>query len=482
MSVIDLNKVFLGIVEDNNDPDRENKCRIRVINLFDGLPVEDLPWASPWKDTNGMTSNLPDNGKIVSVEFENGDIYTPIYRYAEHYNVNLETKLKDMSDDDYLSMKSLLFDHKTQVYTNESEGLKLDHKFNLINIINSGINLNLKDNHGLVNIGTENADQKAILGDNFLNWFDEFVSHLLGEKGGPYYGNLYAPIIPNPGLAEHLAQYKILKDPKFLSHNVRFNDNGYIDKLDRLNKGVLEDDWKMTEEDHIIKTENGNYNPIDGSPNPLIDEPNNNELPIPAELLDGDPAPSINPSKIGSTYYSQSPLSKKVIKDLGKNGLLDQSDPSFLVFIGDKSGANYRYINPVTNSAEYMLHPVAFLAWVDWRKELISKGIPFRISSAYRSIQHQRGLGSSTTIAQPGSSPHGVGGALDFGNLYQVVNGSGKPINNLAGRKNKIYSDIAEIGAKYGWYNPWRLSDNNGTLDEIWHFEYWGEVYDTTIT
>jgi hypothetical protein len=39
----------------------------------------------------------------------------------------------------------------------------------------------------------------------------------------------------------------------------------------------------------------------------------------------------------------------------------------------------------------------------------------------------------------------------------------------------KPYEKIARIGKKYGWYNPWRLSDNFN-VEEIWHFEYWGEA------
>tara|TARA_R110000772_G_scaffold12063_2_gene37209 strand:+ start:631 stop:1974 length:1344 start_codon:yes stop_codon:yes gene_type:complete len=245
---VDLGRVFLGVVEDNNDPDRENKCKIRVINIFDGIPVEDLPWATPWKDTNGIMSDLPDTNKIVSVEFENGDIYSPVYRYAEHYNINLENKLKDLSKEDYLTMKASQFDHRTQVYSNESEGLKLDFKYNLLNITNNTIDLNLKSNLGKINIGTAAADQQAILGNNFLDWFDDFVSHLLGEKGGPYFGNLYAPIIPHPGLIAHLAQYKVMKDPKFLSHNSSFNDNGDIEKIERPSLSDLGDDWKSTTE------------------------------------------------------------------------------------------------------------------------------------------------------------------------------------------------------------------------------------------
>ena len=100
-------------------------------------------------------------------------------------------------------------------------------------------------------------------------------------------------------------------------------------------------------------------------------------------------------------------------------------------------------------------------------------GISYRLTSAYRSQVHQAGLGSGKTVAKPGSSPHGWGGALDFGNLYQIVGGSGDPQRNVNGRKTPIYKQMATLGAKHGWYNPWRLSDVNG-VDELWHFEYWG--------
>lgn len=287
-------KIFLGVVEDNNDPDRQNKCRIRVINVFEGIPTEDIPWATPWKDGNGMVSNLPDVGKVVSVEFENGDIYNPIYRYSEHYNVNLESKLKDMSDEDYLSMRSVIFDHRTQIYTNESEGLKLDHKFNMLNITKDTIDVNLKDNFGSVNIGTSDADQQAILGNNFLNWFDGLVDELLGSGGGPYIGNMTAPVIPHPGLISHLLEYKALKDPKFLSHNVNFNDNGYIEKLTRVNKSQDGDDWEMTTEERneVTKKYDTDYSAMNGTKDTTPDgnltsseELGNNEPSVPDDII-----------------------------------------------------------------------------------------------------------------------------------------------------------------------------------------------------
>jgi len=71
----------------------------------------------------------------------------------------------------------------------------------------------------------------------------------------------------------------------------------------------------------------------------------------------------------------------------------------------------------------------------------------------------------------------GGGGAIDFGNLFGLVDGSPNPKINLEARKKyKIYEQIASVGTKYGWYNPWRLSDVSGKQDEIWHFEYWGSV------
>jgi hypothetical protein len=191
--------------------------------------------------------------------------------------------------------------------------------------------------------------------------------------------------------------------------------------------------------------------------------------------ISDDPALIINPTKKGATFYSTSPIAKQLKSKGIKNGQLSLTDATQLVFIGETKHANKRYINPTTNKPEYMLHPAAAKAWFKWRDEMNSNNIKFRVSSGYRNYSHQKGLGSGSTVASAGSSPHGFGGALDFGNLYGIVSGKGTPSASLNGRKNKKWVEIAKAGANYGWYNPWRLSDNYG-LDEIWHFEYWGPV------
>jgi len=265
---VDKSRTYIGIVEDNQDPKKLGRCRVRVIDIFDEIPVEDIPWASPWKDLNGNSFNLPEKGKIVTVVFDTGNIYKPEYIFAEHYNVNLEKKLQSLDGSNYTSMKSLIFDHKTQIYVNDEEGLKIDYKFNNINITKDEININLKDNFGKVNIGTPTSNQQAILGNHFLNWFDQFISNLLGDFGGPYIDSSGAPVVASPKFITLCQKYQTLKDTKFLSHHINLVDNEYVQKQDRVNISQLGDNWKSTVQENELTTQDGgssiDYSPKDG--------------------------------------------------------------------------------------------------------------------------------------------------------------------------------------------------------------------------
>ena len=65
MSTEDLkNQIFVGVVEDNNDPKRLGRCRVRVLNVFDDIAVDEIPWATPWKDLSGNQFDLPEVGKV----------------------------------------------------------------------------------------------------------------------------------------------------------------------------------------------------------------------------------------------------------------------------------------------------------------------------------------------------------------------------------------------------------------------------------
>ena len=217
------NKIYLGIVEDNIDPRRLGRIKVRVQCLFDGneIATEDLPWAFPYKDLVGKTFSVPAVGKIVNVVFDNGSIYSPEYICAEHYNINLENKLGSLSDDEYKNFIALLFDHRTQVYSDDTE-LRLDYMYNNIKIKKDGINIHLKDNDQELHLGHDYGDQSAILGDHWMEWFDEFMNTLLNPAS--MLGNMGAPIL-KPQIDQVILKYQKLRKT-FLSKHVKIVDNG----------------------------------------------------------------------------------------------------------------------------------------------------------------------------------------------------------------------------------------------------------------
>jgi hypothetical protein len=190
------------------------------------------------------------------------------------------------------------------------------------------------------------------------------------------------------------------------------------------------------------------------------------------EELNYDPAPIINPTHIGSSKPNQTPVFKSRKLNLrnitSPREIESLASRGKLTLIGDattntnftKGSSSLKSVKLLNN--KYYLDPKAAQQFKKWTSEMNTTGIPWRLTSAVR-------FGGNT-----GGGAHGYGVAVDFGNLWQVVKGSHYPQTNLPGRKTKIYESIATIGAKYGWYNPWRLSDVAGTYDEIWHFEYWG--------
>ena len=298
---VENGKTYIGVVEDNKDPKKMGRVKVRILDVFDETPVENIPWANPWKDLVGDQFTLPDIGKIVTVVFENANINNPEFIFSDHYNINLEKKLEQLSESDYLSMKSIIFDHKTQIYVNDGEGLKLDHKFNVINIKETSIDVNLKDNFGKINLGTANSTQRTILGDNFLNWFDDFVGILMGSKGGPFLGNLGAPVIATPALLGSLQLYQQLKDPKFLSKNVYAVDNENVASLTRIAEGQKGDAWASTvKNNEVTSKEPVPYTPTEGASDTTFDQPKSDAPISPtqstvAKQPDPKPIPKQNP-------------------------------------------------------------------------------------------------------------------------------------------------------------------------------------------
>lgn len=315
---VDRSRTYVGVVEDNEDPKKLGRCRVRVLDIFDDIPVDDIPWSSPWKDLSGNEFNVPEKGKVVTIVFDQGNIYKPEYIFSDHYNINLERKLKSLDGTNYTSMKSMIFDHKTQIYVNDDEGLKIDHKYNNMNITEGSINLNLKDNNGLVNIGDATAGQQAILGNHWMDWFDEFVDNLMGNFAGPFLGNLGAPVVPNPAFIAILQKYKAIRDPILLSHHVNIVDNNMVSTVKmtkREDDAQVGDTWKSTvKKNSVTKKNKEDFKPKDG-PKPEYDD----KYVPPATNGQPDNVPNTNskpPASDPLTSTTSNPIIDKLVKYL----------------------------------------------------------------------------------------------------------------------------------------------------------------------
>lgn len=60
-----MNKFYPGIVEDNDDPLKIGRCKVRVVGLYDSLKKEELPWLQLSLPVNYDVIKPPKNGSQV---------------------------------------------------------------------------------------------------------------------------------------------------------------------------------------------------------------------------------------------------------------------------------------------------------------------------------------------------------------------------------------------------------------------------------
>jgi hypothetical protein len=136
-----LDKSFMGVIEDPNDPRREGRCRIRVFGIHEGLETEDLPWAYPaqkstffGQDGKAGSLSIPKRGSAVIVRFNNGNLYSPEYHSIHELEDTAKEELN--KDGEYLGSHIILFDgdEEIKIWFTINKGLTMQLKGSRINI------------------------------------------------------------------------------------------------------------------------------------------------------------------------------------------------------------------------------------------------------------------------------------------------------------------------------------------------------------
>lgn len=409
---------YVGIVEDNKDPNRKGRIKVRVQTLYHTIPVEDIPYAYPFASLAGKEFQVPAIGKLVNVLFLSDDLYSPYYIYSENYNENLQRKLKSLSDEDYVNFTGLLFDESTQIYL-QGKTLTIDQLLNKITIDNASINLELKDNEEILNLGSRDADQDAVLGTRYFEWMDKFIAEFM--KPFSMIGNVGAPIIKTK-LTKLCQEYQSLR-PDFVSNNVKIVDNGEVKILSRSpevinNKNDI--DLVVPIEDDPVLNQQLNNAILEQNQKACDDLKN----AAPSNIVPIRDNPTTDPTKESSKV--------KTNRQKGNQGYIDNLHPQIRPYVT-------RLIDRI-------------------EAELDTK---ITITSGYRSIEYQKQLiaKGNKDAAQPGKSYHQYGLAVD---MWPTHNNKliTKATQNNYPNWDKLGSIAKSLGFRWGQ-----------SFGEKWHFD-----------
>lgn len=135
---VELEKKYLGIVEDVDDPLRIGRVKARIDWLFGDIPTADIPWANP-KHTlffgkGGMCGqfSVPKKGSMIEIWFNDNNLYAPEYRNIQE----LATDVRDELSKEYHGTHILGFDgdEDLKMYYTKEKGLTFYLKGSRINI------------------------------------------------------------------------------------------------------------------------------------------------------------------------------------------------------------------------------------------------------------------------------------------------------------------------------------------------------------
>jgi LAS superfamily LD-carboxypeptidase LdcB len=337
-------KLYMGIVEENYDPNRKGRIKVRVQSLYNDIEVEQIPYASPFMDLAGKEFKVPAIGKIVNVLFLTNDLYEPYYIFSENHNINLENKLGELTNEEYVDFVALLFDERTQISA-DSEELTIDHLYNKITINKESINHELKDNTQKLNLGDRGATQEAVLGTRFFDWLDDFMKELMKPTSLlADQGNIPSQPVTKVKLTTLINKYFMIRDT-FVSNNVKIVDNNEVTKLERdpetdtaKNDKSLIDNTATTDSNNnnlqdSIQSQNNKScaneqesKPTSQLPQPEIEADENNLDFLPIEktfetrLIDNKVVPITDSNRTKVDNYEKTSKANTILDNISPNG------------------------------------------------------------------------------------------------------------------------------------------------------------------
>lgn len=177
---------WLGEVVDNNDPLKNGRCKVKVYGKFDLIPTDAIPWASPSNVFAPGQHVVPRKGDIVSITFDNGNIYLPMYAYQINQNPELKKEVLSGAANAQ-DVISLIYDamRNFRFYVSKEDGLILttgedNHKAPMLRFHDGKIFLNAES----IFISSNWKDEKepAVKGETLRKILDDFMAEFLKHK------------------------------------------------------------------------------------------------------------------------------------------------------------------------------------------------------------------------------------------------------------------------------------------------------------
>lgn len=134
------NTSWLGEVVDIEDPQKIGRIKVKVFGKFDELETDAIPWAYPGNNISagsadgGSFFSVPKKGSIVSIKFDNGNIYYPEYFFNQHLSQDARKEIENSYANAHIIVYDTVTEGALKIFFTEEKGLMIDYKKSQINI------------------------------------------------------------------------------------------------------------------------------------------------------------------------------------------------------------------------------------------------------------------------------------------------------------------------------------------------------------